>query len=99
MARPRGKNFSVVVKPTIDREKGFAIVHDYLTLVHPWLMGLKGEILAAIGTLEGEDELLGKETELMVNWNALESLIIEKRAEWIRLRKGELVCVVDNSWK
>lgn len=60
MARPRGKNLSVVVKPAVDREKGFVTVHDYLTVVHPWLMGLREEILAAMGTLNMEDEPLGR---------------------------------------
>ncbi|KAG7289433.1 hypothetical protein NEMBOFW57_005804 [Staphylotrichum longicolle] len=68
---------------------GFVTVHDYVTAVHPWLMRLRSDILGALGTLNGDDAPLPDETELMVNYNALEDLMMEKRADWIRLTKKE----------
>lgn len=68
---------------------GFVTVHDYVTAVHPWLMRLRSDILGALGTLNGDDAPLPAETELMVNYNALEDLMMEKRADWIRLTKKE----------
>ncbi len=52
-------------------------------------MGIKGEILGAMGTLNGQDEPLGEETELMVNTNRLDYLMIDTRTRWIKRRKGE----------
>lgn len=96
-ARPVGiKDASVVVTGTGGVTEGgggggggFVTVHDYVAAVHPWLMGLRSDILGALGTLNGDDAPLPAETELMVNCNALDDLMMEKRAEWIRLTKKE----------
>lgn len=93
-ARPADKDVSVVVTGTGGGENGhFVTVHDYLTTVHPWLIGLKSDILGAMGTLQGDDGPLGQNTELMVNYDGLASLMMEKRSEWIRLRKKVPVAV------
>ncbi|KAL3421701.1 hypothetical protein PVAG01_05857 [Phlyctema vagabunda] len=92
--RPRGKNFSVMAKPTVHGEEGFVTVHDFLTVVHPWLIGLKTEILAAKGTLEGHDQSLSNQTELMVNSDGLESLMIERKDEWIDFKRRNPVRVI-----
>ncbi|KAK3938521.1 hypothetical protein QBC46DRAFT_389865 [Diplogelasinospora grovesii] len=97
MARPRGKDASVVVKPARtdgEEDGGFVTVHDYLTVVHPWLMGLRGDILGAMGTMDGQDEPLGEDTDLMVNCNALDGLRMDTRDVWIRRRKGDPMCVL-----
>jgi hypothetical protein len=93
-ARPVGKkDASVVVTGTggVTEGGGFVTVHDYVMVVHPWLMGLRSDILGALGTLNGDDTPLPVETELMVSCNALDDLMIETRAKWIRLTKKEPV--------
>ncbi|KAK3934461.1 hypothetical protein QBC46DRAFT_399728 [Diplogelasinospora grovesii] len=97
-ARPVGKkDASVVVTGTGGVTEGgggggdFVTVHDYVMVVHPWLMGLRSDILGALGTLNGDDAPLPAETELMVSCNALDDLMMQTRAEWIRLTKKEPV--------
>jgi hypothetical protein len=94
-ARPVGmRDVSVVVTGTGGGDGGgggFVTVHDYVTVVHPWLMGLRSGILGALGTLNGEDAPLPAETELMVSCNALDDLMMHTRADWIRLTKKEPV--------
>ncbi|KAI1398155.1 hypothetical protein F4819DRAFT_469383 [Hypoxylon fuscum] len=80
--RPRGKVTSVVVKPT---STSFVTVHDYLSTVHPWLLNMRGDLLAVMGLWD--DKPLPPETKLMVDYNALESLKIYNQEEWVRLRR------------
>lgn len=102
MERPVGKDASIVVIGTGGvteggggggSSSGFVTVHDFVAAVHPWLMGLRSDILGALATLNGEDAPLPAETELMVNVHTLASLMIDKRAEWIRHTKKEPVAV------
>jgi hypothetical protein len=95
--RRGGKNFSVMAKPTVAGEEGFVTVHDFLKVVHPWLMGLKREILTAKGILDGDDQPLRNETELMVNSNGFESLMIERKDEWIGFKRRTPVRVINIS--
>ncbi|KAL2016675.1 hypothetical protein VTK56DRAFT_3177 [Thermocarpiscus australiensis] len=82
-AKPVGmKDVSVVVTGTGGVTEGgggggFVTVHDYVTAVHPWLMGLRGDILGALGTLNGDNAPLPAETELMVSCDALDDLEIK----------------------
>jgi hypothetical protein len=80
--RPRKKSISVVVRPAAGGE-GFVTVHDYLSVVHPWLMGLRGEILRAMSSALSAS--LSPATELMVNCDALDDLMIELKTDWMRL--------------
>jgi len=57
-------------------------------------MGLKREILTAKGM---HDQSLRDETELMVNLDALESLTIERKDEWISFTRRTPVCVINIS--
>ncbi|KAG7285805.1 hypothetical protein NEMBOFW57_008099 [Staphylotrichum longicolle] len=63
---------------------GYVTVHDYVSTVHPWLMGLRGDILGALGTSTDNDDPLPAETELMVSCRLLDKLRMEKREDWIR---------------
>ncbi|KAK4246221.1 hypothetical protein C7999DRAFT_15639 [Corynascus novoguineensis] len=63
---------------------GFVTVHDYVSTVHPWLLGLRGDILGALGTSTDNDDPLPAETELMVSCRLLDKLRMEQRADWIR---------------
>ncbi|KAL2016997.1 hypothetical protein VTK56DRAFT_2716 [Thermocarpiscus australiensis] len=89
--RPRGKDAKLTIKPSKawdGRDGGFVTVHDYVSALHPWLVRLRGDILGAMGTADGLDEPLGNETDLVVNCDALHSLMMELRTSWIGHRKG-----------
>jgi hypothetical protein len=58
-------------------------VHDYVSTVHPWLVGLRGDILGALGTSTDNDGPLPAETELMVSCRLMDKLRMEQRADWI----------------
>lgn len=58
-------------------------VHDYLSTVHPWLMSLRGDLLAALGVLDGEDDPLPDHTRLVVDVIMVEELNIRTREEWL----------------
>jgi hypothetical protein len=79
--RPRKKNVCVVVQAAADGE-GFITVHDYLSVVHPWLMTLRNDILGAMSS--AMSVTLSPATELMVNCNALDDLMIELKVDWMR---------------
>lgn len=89
--RPRHKNAKLTIKPSKawdGQDGGFVTVHDYVSAVHPWLVRLRGEILGAMGTLDGLDEPLGDEMELVVSCDALYTVSIDPRMSWIWHRKG-----------
>lgn len=67
-------------------EHPYVTVHDHLVAVHPWLMGLRGDILWTLNLCE--DELLPVETKLVVNYNALDRLNNEKESDWIPFKRG-----------
>ena len=77
--RPRKKRSKITVKPAASGS-GFVTVHDYLSTVHPWLMGLRGDIQNARSV--GEDE--PPSTDIMVNFNTLYSLMMSDKATWIK---------------
>ena len=86
---PLGKDASVVVKPSVGGEMGFVTVHDYLEVVHPWLVGLREDLVAAI--VEQYGEQLAGGTELVVNLNAVEDLMVEPKGESLARGDGKTV--------
>lgn len=76
-------------------EHPYVTVHDYLTAVHPWLIGLRRDVLWASNVCE--DEPLPAETKLMVNYNAFDRLNIEKESDWIPFKRGGRNLAIDNS--
>jgi hypothetical protein len=48
--RLRNKKASLTVTPARDGQ-GFITLHDYLSTVHPWLMSLRGELIAALSVM------------------------------------------------
>lgn len=84
MTRPRGKKTKVVVKATGD----FVTIHDFLSVVHPYLMARRDEILVAMG--EDPGRLRGPfppETKLMVDWRSPSIVDVSDEAEWLLFRK------------
>lgn len=84
--RPVGKDVSIVVRPgkAADKDDGgeFVTVQDYVSTVHPWLMSLRGEILAAIATKEEREDPLPENYPLVVGGFALDRLMIYEKGHW-----------------
>jgi hypothetical protein len=72
--RPRNKKASLTVTPARGGQ-GFVTLHDYLFAVHPWLMSLRRELIAALSAMH--DTSLAPDTQLRVNSAALDTLTIE----------------------
>jgi hypothetical protein len=79
--RPRSKAVSVVVRSSGE----FVTIHDYLSTVHPWLVGLREDLLGSMTYLD--EEPLTKETKIVVGSDDPENLKIYKEAEWIGHRR------------
>lgn len=84
MTRPRGKKTQVVAKATGD----FVTIHDFLSVVHPYLMARRDEILVAMdedpGRLRGP---FPPETKLMADWRSPKTVEVSDEAEWLIFRK------------
>lgn len=82
-ARPRKKNYCLVLTPAIGDDGGsFVTVHDYLSALHPWLLSLRDELLVAVGSQLWFDPL-PPATELMIDSTTLDMLSITKKEEWM----------------
>lgn len=81
--RPFNMNQSLMVKAAGD----FVTVHDYVSVVHPWLIGLRQQILRAAGNLE-ELEPLPQDTKLMVDyvWASPHLLNVSEEEQWRKSR-------------
>jgi len=89
--RPRGKAVSVMVEAAASH--GFVTVHDYVSTVHPWLMSMREDILAAIRMHEGVVcDVNGVSmpiapssgADLMVNYDAPARLMMCNKPIWIK---------------
>lgn len=66
--RPRDKKASIVVAALAGGSNaGYVTIRDFVSVVHPWLMGLKGGVLGAIGCRLDLGAPLGASAELAVN--------------------------------
>ncbi|KAF6803448.1 hypothetical protein CMUS01_15084 [Colletotrichum musicola] len=91
MDRPRGKNAKLTITPSKawdGGDGGFVTVHNYVSALHHWLVRLRGDLLGAMGTMDGVDGPLGDEMDLVVNCDGLDCLMMEPRTSWIGQRKG-----------
>lgn len=77
--RPGKRQFKVTVTPTMVGEEGFVTVHDYLKVVHPWLMGLKSETRTFKELLYLDP--VGEGEELVVTLTDVSSLYIYTKRE------------------
>ncbi|RYP59998.1 hypothetical protein DL769_008315 [Monosporascus sp. CRB-8-3] len=68
-------------------EKPYLTVHDYVTALHPWLMGLRNDILQAKNMW---NYTVPPETKLAVNYQGLDYLMIEEEEFWISFIRGYL---------
>ena len=86
MKRPRGKETQLVVKAA----GNFVTIHDFISVVHPYLMARRDEILEAMNEDPGR---FGKpflpETKLMVDWDNPKAVDVSHEARWLALRKRD----------
>ncbi|KAF2472782.1 uncharacterized protein BDR25DRAFT_365958 [Lindgomyces ingoldianus] len=97
--RPRKTKVSLVVKAAGE----FVTVHDYVSVVHPWLMSLRENILQAAGDLE-DCVLLPANTRLIVEYAYArpDILYLYEEKEWqdVRLKEGYLKSLEQiRAWK
>lgn len=83
--RPRHLNASLTLEPAVDGE-GFVTLHDYLSAVHPWLMGLRKELIAAVSLMY--DTPLEPDVPLSLNSTALDALTIETELNMFTAQSG-----------
>ncbi|KAH8199949.1 hypothetical protein TruAng_005888 [Truncatella angustata] len=83
--RPRKKSTSLLVEAKGD----FVTIHDYVSAVHPWLMGLRNDILQAAGDVL-DSVPLPPNTKLMVNYPGPDSLAVAEEKQWFQARKRTL---------
>ncbi|KAI0382817.1 hypothetical protein F5Y04DRAFT_252396 [Hypomontagnella monticulosa] len=79
--RPRKKAAYLVVKATSE----CITIHDYVSAVHPWLMGLREDILGALGVWDSKPR--PPETKLMVNFDGPGYLMIQEEKSWLAARR------------
>ncbi|KAJ0158730.1 hypothetical protein CTA2_11005 [Colletotrichum tanaceti] len=61
--RPRSKDAELKVTAG---SGAFLTIHEYVSAVHPWLMGMRDRLLDALGNTEGQGVLWPPETKLTV---------------------------------
>lgn len=77
--RPRAKD----VELTVTAGSGaFLTIHEYVSAVHPWLMGMRERILDALGKTEGQGALWPPETKLAVLRFGAGALRIDIEDKW-----------------
>jgi hypothetical protein len=67
-------------------EKPYLTIHDYITAVHPWLMGLREKIIEAMNIWD--DEALLSEKKMIVNLNGPDDLMFQEEQDWINLQNS-----------
>lgn len=78
--RPRGKGTHVLVKATDE----FVTIHDFLSVVHPYLMARRDEIIEAMSNDPGRmNGPFVSETKLMVTLSSPASVNVKDEAEWL----------------
>jgi PHD/YefM family antitoxin component YafN of YafNO toxin-antitoxin module len=85
--RPPSTKFSLVVNAT----EGFLTIHDYVSVVHPWLMSHRETILRASGDLL-DDIPLPPSTRLMItSYTHPNALVTVEEAEWRHKNSKETI--------
>ncbi|KAL1904356.1 hypothetical protein Sste5344_009916 [Sporothrix stenoceras] len=74
--RPIDKDATIVVHPANKNgpDGGYVTVHDFITMVHPWALSLRGEVLQAMSERNGNKEAMPTSTALIFGCEHPESL-------------------------
>ncbi|KAK2012467.1 hypothetical protein LZ32DRAFT_658750 [Colletotrichum eremochloae] len=91
--RPRAKH--IQLKVTTSGE--FLTIHEYVSAVHPWLMGMREKILYALGKIDGRGVPWPSETKLAVLDSGGGPMSIGKEEEWACCHR-EIKPFVHKSW-
>jgi hypothetical protein len=75
--RPRKKKASLFVKASGE----FVTVHDFVSAVHPWVLGLREHILQAAGDLQNNVPLPA-DTKLMIDYPGPDNIVFYPEVEW-----------------
>jgi hypothetical protein len=75
--RPRNKVETLLVRAT----GAFLTIHDYLTLVHPWLLGRREDVFEAEGDLM-KNEPLAANTKLMISRGLPDQVSFNTEEDW-----------------
>jgi hypothetical protein len=75
--RPRKKGETLLVKAT----GAFLTIHDYLSVVHPWLLGRREDIFGAEGDLM-KNEPLAANTKLMISYGLPDQVNFNTEEDW-----------------
>ncbi|KAJ4144213.1 hypothetical protein LMH87_003103 [Akanthomyces muscarius] len=82
--RPEYKaRLTVQVKPAAGKE--FVTIHDYLSVVHPWMMSLREDIIQAM-TVRGDGTDIALESARAMDWKI--SMRLEGGCSWRQARRG-----------
>lgn len=76
--RPRAKN----VELEVTTGGAFLTIHEYVSVVHPWLMGMRERLLDALGKLDGKAVPWPSDTKLAVLQFGRRPLNIGTEDEW-----------------
>jgi hypothetical protein len=75
--RPRKKGETLLVKAT----GAFLTIHDYLSVVHPWLLRRREDIFGTEGDLV-KNEPLAANTKLMISYGLPDQVNFETVGDW-----------------
>ena len=79
--RPRKKKASLFIRASGE----FITIHDFVSAVHPWALGLREDILQAAGDLQ-ENIPLPADTRLMIDYPGPECVVFYPEVEWCKER-------------
>jgi hypothetical protein len=82
--RPRKKGETLLVKAT----GAFLTIHDHLSVVHPWLLGRREDILGAEGDLL-DSKPLAANTKLMISYGLPDQVIFVTEEDWLKSMSKE----------
>lgn len=84
--RPNMRDRYIVVTPRTPSEE-FVTVHDFLSTVHPWLMGFRDELVKF-----AKERYFGPTSteDMMVDPSGLERLSMSDSADWIKYKSQKL---------
>ncbi|GKT43426.1 uncharacterized protein ColSpa_03607 [Colletotrichum spaethianum] len=83
--RPRAKDVQLEVTKTAGSE--FLTIHEYVSAVHPWLMGMRERLLYALGKTDGKGVPWSPKTKLAVMHFGHGPLFIDTEDRWAYRRR------------
>ncbi|KAI4640981.1 uncharacterized protein J4E78_010457 [Alternaria triticimaculans] len=92
--RPRKKGETLLVKAS----GAFLTIHDYVLVVHPWLLGRREDIFGAEGDLK-KNEPLAADTKLMISYGLPDQVNFETVEDWRKSMSVDTVKIDSTDWR